>query len=539
MKNFEFINKKILMMLCVTFLLTTMSCNEDVLKENPKDFFSPDNVYVDEAGFEAGTAVLYQNIRGYLGYNDSGLDEKVWEVIYGQGADIGWHHFAPQNYFGDYNIVTPTDGHANAFWKFGYSIIKNANVIITRAASDEVEWTSEDSKNKIIAQARFFRAYAYRELVWFFGGVPIISEEITAPKFDFVRDSQADVLAFMLEDLEFASTNLTADNPTGAKLSQAAADYLLAETYIATQQWDKAVQATNRILSDGQYDLMRERFGSLKDQPGDVYWDLFRYGNQDRSSGNKENILALQFEFNVDGGGNNHVERAWGPFIERQVTPDGMQAILKDEFLGRPVGFVNPTNFTSYDMWDDFDNDMRNSEYNCRREFIINNPASAYFGEVLVPTQPQWFWPYYRKFTHEVAHPQGYDTGGRIHNDWYVFRVAGVYLLKAEALLGKGDQAGAATAINEVRGRANASPIAPADVDIDYILDERARELLGEEHRRVTLVRTGKLLERTQLYNPKTGPTMQAHNVLLPIPQSAIDANSGAVLEQNPGYGGN
>lgn len=539
MKNFKFLIKKTFSILFLTVALTMISCNDDILTETPRDFFSPDNVYVNEAGFEAGMAVLYQNVRGYLGYNNSGLDEKVWEVIYGQGADIGWHHFAPQNYFGDYNIITPNDGHANAFWRFGYSIIKNANVIITRADSESVEWTSEESKNKIIAQARFFRAYAYRELVWFFGGVPIIREEITAPKFDFVRDSQEDVLTFILEDLEFASDNLTGDNPNGAKLSKAAADYLLAETYIATQQWDKAIQATDRILSDGQYDLMRTRFGSLASEPGDVYWDLFRYGNQDRSSGNMENIFALQFEFNVDGGGNNHVERAWGPFIERQVTPDGMQAILKDEFLGRPVGFINPTDFTSFGMWDDFDNDMRNSEFNCRRDFIINNPASANFGEVLVPTQPQWYWPYYRKFTHEVAHPQGYDTGGRIHNDWYVFRVAGVYLLKAEAYLGKGDQTNAALALNEVRGRANASLVDAEDVTIDYILDERARELLGEEHRRVTLARTGKLLERTKLHNPMTGPTMQAHNVLLPIPQSAIDANSGAELKQNLGYDGN
>lgn len=536
MKKIKYTTNKVLSIFCMIILLFTASCNEDILNEVPLDFLSPENTFTDAVGFEAGLTVLYQNVRGYIGYNNSGLNEKVWEVIYGQGADIGWHHFAPGNYLGDYTKVNSSNAHANEFWKLGYGIIKNANVIISRAELENVEWASEQEKNEIVAQARFFRAYAYRELVWFFGGVPIIREEITAPKLDFVRDSNDDVIAFILEDLEFASQNLTADNPKGARLSKAAADYLLAETYNATQQWDKAMQAADRILNDSKYDLMRERFGSIAGQPGDPYFDLFRYGNQDRSSGNKENIFALQFEYDVDGGGQNRVERAWGPFAERQKTPDNMQAILKNEFWGRPVGFINPTDFTSYGMWDDFDNDMRNSEYNCTREFIINNPASAHYGEVLVPTEPKWLWPYYQKFTHVVAHPQGYDTGGIIHNDWYVFRVAGVYLLKAEAYLGKGDNTNAAAAINVLRTRAHASLVAPGDVDIDYILDERARELLGEEHRRVTLSRTGKLLERTQLYNPHTGPTMQAHNVLLPIPQSQIDANTEAVLEQNPGY---
>jgi hypothetical protein len=94
----------------------------------------------------------------------------------------------------------------------------------------------------------------------------------------------------------------------------------------------------------------------------------------------------------------------------------------------------------------------------------------------------------------------------------------------------------AAADINIVRGRANASPVAPGDVDIDYILDERARELIGEEHRRVTLSRTGKLVERTRALNLVSGPTIKDHNGLFPIPQDAIDANQEAVLEQNPGY---
>jgi hypothetical protein len=71
---------------------------------------------------------------------------------------------------------------------------------------------------------------------------------------------------------------------------------------------------------------------------------------------------------------------------------------------------------------------------------------------------------------------------------------------------------------------------------MDYILDERVRELIGETHRRFELVRTGKLLERVRRLNPVSKLTIRDNQVRWPVPQTAIDANSGAVLTQNPGY---
>lgn len=538
MKTKDIFSKLILITLNVIFVLTMISCDEDeFLKEDPKDFLAPENTFVDKGNFEAALVTLYDNTRG-IHCSNQGLHEKAWEVFYGQGADIGYH-INKKSFITDYSTVNSSDGTVRQFWNKFYSIIKDANVIITRAEGEQANWDSEADKNEIVANARFFRAYAYRCLVSFFGGVPLITEEIGEPKFDFIRASKEDVWALVLEDLKFAAANLPTSNPKGAKLSKAAADYLMAETYLVLQQWDNAISATDRILNDGQYELMTSRFGSMTDKPGDVFWDLFRLGNQDRGSGNKENIFAWQYEFDVPGGHYNAVERAWGPFLEKLKSPDNKQAILKDEFLGRPVVFIRITPWVETGMWDDFDNDMRNSEYNVKRDFYINNPASAFFGDLIVPTAANYVrnqFPYYQKFTHPHGHPQGYDTGGRIYTDWYLFRVSGVYLLKAEAYLGKGDQTNAAAAINVIRARANAAPVAPGDVDIDYLLDERSRELLGEEARRIVLNRMGKLVERTKLHNPISGLTIQAHNDLLPIPQSEIDINDGAVLEQNPGY---
>ena len=116
------------------------------------------------------------------------------------------------------------------------------------------------------------------------------------------------------------------------------------------------------------------------------------------------------------------------------------------------------------------------------------------------------------------------------------YRLAETYLLLAEAHHRGGNNAAAATAINSIRTRSNASPIAPGDVTMDFILDERARELYGETYRRLVLSRTGKFFERTKAMNPQVSATVSERDKYLPIPQSVIDGNPDAVFPQNPGY---
>ncbi len=118
----------------------------------------------------------------------------------------------------------------------------------------------------------------------------------------------------------------------------------------------------------------------------------------------------------------------------------------------------------------------------------------------------------------------------------YQIRLPETLLLRAEAYLLKGNTAQAAADINLIRNRAKAKPVTPAEVTLDYILDERARELIFEEDRRITLSRMGKLVERVKKYNPLNSPNIQPFHALFPIPFSEIEANKDAKLEQNPGY---
>jgi hypothetical protein len=205
--------------------------------------------------------------------------------------------------------------------------------------------------------------------------------------------------------------------------------------------------------------------------------------------------------------------------------------------LGRGVGWVRGTNFLYYNIWDD-PNDMRTSANNIRREFYFNNPASAFVGQKVNRNNPvpDTAWDYYptiRKIEGESLAGASY---GRTFKEHYMMRLAETYLLRAEAWLRKNEKQKAADDINVVRARAHATPVAADDVDLDYILDERARELMIEELRRLTLSRVGKLVERVRAFNPKSGASIQDHHEQFPIPQDVIDANSGAELGQNEGY---
>jgi hypothetical protein len=135
-------------------------------------------------------------------------------------------------------------------------------------------------------------------------------------------------------------------------------------------------------------------------------------------------------------------------------------------------------------------------------------------------------------------------------------RLADAYLLRAEARIQQGNKAGAAEDINVLRDRAfktyraetgnvNAGKVTAAEMTMDFLLDERIRELVGEENRRYTLCRTGKLAERVQMIISKWAETTQSKAItgfdpskhtLLPIPLSEIQLNKDANLEQNPGY---
>jgi hypothetical protein len=142
-------------------------------------------------------------------------------------------------------------------------------------------------------------------------------------------------------------------------------------------------------------------------------------------------------------------------------------------------------------------------------------------------------WPNTRKW--DYVNPADVN-GDRQYNDLIYLRLADTYLLLAEAEMKLNNPQGAADVINELRERAHAPLIDESDISLDFILDERSRELFAEEERRYTLLRTGTWFTRTQLHNVIAGPNVALRDTLLPIPQDVVDANITSPMEQNPGY---
>jgi hypothetical protein len=233
---------------------------------------------------------------------------------------------------------------------------------------------------------------------------------------------------------------------------------------------------------------------------------------------------------------------------------------------GRGIGYWEPTYFFSKTVWgDDYSRDYRNSDYMIVRDFKIDNPLAKGFGQWMV--KDRWlravdtlrrYYPFVMKFSRVGYFPEEsylknadgtrqktalgedilYNSGMSANvsfMDSYLFRLAGTYLLRAEAYLGNNQKDLAAADINQLRIRANATPVTAAKIDIDYIMDEQLRELYYEDYRVLTLCRLGKFVERSRKYNPG-GYNVGDYQNLWPIPYSEIEKNIFTTMEQNPGY---
>ena len=549
------------------------SCGESFLDEKSESSLTPGNAFNNAKDFQASVNNLYRLVREEL-YSVN--DFQPWNYVV--RTDIG---FPPQNatanLVADYNAVS---GFSNGHWGRYFKIIAEANTIIARSATSQMP---EADKKSFEAQGKFFRAFAYRCLSYLFGGVPLILEEINTPKDDFVRASKKEVFTQIINDLKFASENLKPITAVkDGEISNLVAFHYLAEVYIADGQFQNAVTAATSVISSPSVRLMTERFGTRRTvTPGDVYWDLFRMGNQNRAGNtNLEGLWVIQFEPDIPGGTSPTTvgflntnaflfERVHSPLI-RDLRVGGVPPFnwpIGDYSGGRGVGFLAPSDYFIKNAYDDPTNDIRNANHNFVRKFTANNVSSPLFGQVIdfdnLPAnttgvngvrmtsgkQDRALYPYQTKCTEPFNHPAGLYAGnnptyplllksgaGATYQDQYLVRLAETYLLRAEAHLLLNNKAAAAADINVVRARAKARPATADQIDIDYILDERIREFGFEERRMFTLMRMGKWADRVRKCNPYYASQVDNKYNIWPIPQSEIDRNKGAVLEQNPGY---
>lgn len=593
MKNFKYISIVLLVM-----IFSAMSCQDDsFLEENPATFYTIDNAFSTSNQIDQVLISIYSHIRdlrcnpGQTGWI---LDMK------GKGTDM--HDVAvirKANSFSDYGRINPDHGSFYEIYTTWYYVIARSNLAIYAGNLPEIAWPSEAEKANVMGQARFFRAFAYKNLGELFGGVPIVTEITKTPRYDFERSTRLETYQFAIDEMEAIEPGMPETTPIGGKIVKGAVQHNLSELYLALgielaaqgksgeaqSAYTKSVSWADKVINGGTYSLMNARFGKRKNESTvsidiykngsftsankvdtiryftNYYWDLFQEGNQNYQEGNKECIWALQTDYEAykteDKKACLPYAASYGP-VFRDIAKNYLQGTLED-VGGRGVSFTNITNYARDIVYEGkWGKDMRNSEVVFRRRFKGNVPSSPYYlkdvpwsvmytgsTDLATLNNKSEIYPVSCKIAASDVFTGIADGQNRsnLFRDEYMIRLPETILLRAEAKQRLGNKAGAADDINLLRARAQCGyMVTAADMDdkFNMILDERARELIYEESRWNTLLRMGGTIAveriREYAYWPETKATLTFDYNLWPIPTKVIDSNLDVKLEQNPGW---
>ncbi len=598
MKNIAYFKLRFIVPILFTAGATfPAGCSGDLLNEHPETLLTSDQVYTSEAGFELGLNGLYslarQEREGY-GYTDSFGATGLYALMniggtdnYNCGAGASGEFSAIYKNWATANVAT--DKSLKSAFEWLYNTVLATNTIIGRIDNPDVNWSSEKNKLRVEGEARLIRAWAYRHLTYMWGRVPLTLTETTGENFrtDWTREEVSVVRAQIIDDLKFAADALDwMPSQTGRATKGVALTYL-AEMYLAEagtpgespdpELLRLAWEAANQCIEEGPYALIRER---MSNGEGCAFMDMFDPANANISAGNTEALWVMQWEKNVMGGGNNLMRFSLRPKFDTAGKLASNITISYEEESRGGRGFaraaITKWALELYDKSSDYAAgiiDDRGSEYAIAKYYVLTDKdtfsgENAYTGEPWKAGDRIFIgaakdadagnpekstlhgfsglksgskegdnsnWPYTLKYSY--CDP-GYPKNNESHGDQAYMRLAETYLLRAEAAYRRGMTGEAAADINELRSRAHALPVADSDLSMELILEERSRELLGEEQRRYTLRRTMNAEDFVEWITARNGKDagLTERDYLFPIPQSVIDANVSIPMEQNPGF---
>lgn len=611
------IYKKIIPFVALAVLLSANGCKKSNLDSELLSQLEPQTALTSVAAMKAAIAAIGANVRREF---TGDMAPIVTESIFSEVAVDGTTDKTTQaqdmdtRVTPDANLDNPDFNRIGFYWTEGFRGVRMANTVITYI--DNVTFKDEAERNAILSAAYFYRAYYYYRLVHQFGDVPLNLKDITSPKLDYFSTRRDVILKKMQEDLLFAEKWLK-DNVDRGDVTKGACSHLLTKVNLALGDFDAAITSANNVINSGTYSLMRNRFGSTAgDASKNVVWDLHRMDNKAIAANREALFLTIDRETlagATDLGSQvmRNCVPAWHfanlktPSGATQAIVDGVNVEIPLTLMyGRGIGRYRGTAYSTKNIWTD-NTDYRHAPgmWMNMTDLVYNNPAiktgsnvaeRALYGKPLVDVTPAnvnnmflnkgldtirhfFGWPHYKTFinsTNALAVDKYWTPPRGTNTDWYIFRLAETYLLRAEAYYWKGNLALAMADLNQVRSRANAALLTDASaVTIGTILDERARELFYEEPRKTELTRiayifaiTGKpayngksynlatfsdnnffydrIIEKNDFYRNKV-PTVlgvnfriSPYHVLWPVPAAAQRFNTGGRINQNKGYTG-
>lgn len=554
----------------ISFMMAGQSC-EDTLKETVISGVGNDYINTP-AGFNAAINSAYASLRGFYGTQMGLTFTEFGTDLYATGADGGYKGF----HFYDAQLNSQVDWLA-LLWDELYRGINTCNAVIERAP--KATGLTDALKKQRVAEMKFLRGHYYFLLLQQWGGVDLRLTETLAPTKITSRASEADMYKAILSDLEGSLADLENKKASSeyGRATKAAAEHLLARVYLAkamssskaADDYSKATTYASNVINNYGFKLLPD-FASVFIQGAGEINDEVIFATQ-YTTDVLTNTAPAPLNNQVAGDGNvqgNNLHLFFGMQYDVQA---GMQ---RDVIYDRPFKRLRPTKYCTEVVFADKVNDSRYKK-SFRDTWLSNLPgtyntafdnskAKVTFKagdttiyipgfemsmaerakrpyQVLVPSAyTEALFPTLVKFMDPLRPDKTYAPGSR---DFLCFRLADTYLMLAEAQLMQGKVTEATAAVNAVRTRAAfpgktlAMQITNAQMTFDFLMDERGRELAGEQIRWMDLKRWGKLVERVRANNPQASAVKETHN-LRPIPQSQIDRTEGgaSAFPQNPGY---
>ncbi|MDQ4139988.1 MAG: RagB/SusD family nutrient uptake outer membrane protein [Bacteroidota bacterium] len=516
-----------------TFLPACTDLNVDVESE-----FTPDNFPTTQDQFISATGPLYSQFSSNYAINywrlqELSTDAAIIPARAGNWDDGGQYRFLHKH---TWNADHPT---VRAIWEWGFGGINTANRVL-----QILEGAAEStSRTESIAQVRTMRALFYYFMLDTFGNVPIIKSfgNTTLP----ATNSRAEVFAFIdseikevLPNLSEAVGALTYGRPN-KYVAQALLTkmYLNAEYYIGKPMYTEAVAMADSILAANKYALTSDYYTIFAPNNGPGVQETIFAAVYDANliKGNQFTRFAMHYalqqkyqipftpssslmtlpayynKFNLPGDIRND---QW--LAGKQYNADGTPVLINTTNVGLDKDYKGP-NPTDKIAW----------PLEIFPELVLENEASMDIGNDILSQA-------YGVRSIKFAPDPNSSTDRHQNNDFPVFRLSDIILMKAEAILRgvaattvNGEVQTPEVLVNKIRARAQTEPVTA--VDLNLILEERARELAWEAWRRNDLIRFGQFEDKWGFKD-----NSDVNRRLFPIPANEIFLNPN--LKQNSGY---
>ncbi|MBQ6578573.1 MAG: RagB/SusD family nutrient uptake outer membrane protein [Bacteroidales bacterium] len=584
--------------------------DKEFLTEEPKTIYTIENAFEKASQIDAALIRCYTkfNSMNFVGLGSDGAAD----FLKGSGSDMlgGTRGNGASGAFSNFWALQTTNGNFNSVWNSCYQLIAYSNLVFQGLGV--IEGLSAEENGYLSGQANFFKGWAYLRLAELFGGVPIQESLGTELKFDYERTTREETYNYAIQCFEAALSGLPEYPKQPGRVAKGIVNHFLAEAYLArgvetgsNADFTKSISYADAVIS--KYPIMTQRFGSRSEngkqpagipdngvpryQPdGNVFWDLFQIGNVAYgANGNTESLMIFEqplYEKRAQFGGQLYAygvscgpayrDASWSEAYKAGEPSGGpwKGRMDGDLFPGKQLGvyltgswgMIATMDYADEFVWrGDLADDLRNSDIVLWTPVVMDMDSPRYLQpttkEMLADpayharisckytTRDLWGW--------NLSHcsSMGAPYVNQFGRDWYIARSAETYLLRAEAKLRGGDAAGAAADINAVRSRSQAKKLYSAgEVDLEVILDERARELAWEEMRWPTLMRMGKGGQTSKGENPVVKKHLETHTfsaeimpatfanrtlpewTLFAIPFNAINLNKDGILDQNYGW---